>query len=75
MSNREMKPLIYVHPHAPQEIKDFADEHFWFVERVDASVIEGITGGFVDDGPVMADYALAILLENGELKLMPMPSN
>jgi hypothetical protein len=75
MSNREMKPLIYVHPNAPQGIKDFADEHFWFVERVEAGVIEGITGELVGDGPAMADYALVLLLETGDLSLMEMPSN
>ena len=73
----KIQELIYVHPHAPQEIKDLADEHFWFVERVEVSVIEGITGGLVGDGPVMAlaDYALVMLLDNGNLALWKMPSN
>jgi hypothetical protein len=70
-----MKPLIYIHPNAPQAIKDFADKHLWFVERVEAGVIEGITGGLVGDGPTIAVYALVLLEETGDLGLMEMPSN
>jgi hypothetical protein len=74
-NKKHMKPLIYVHPNAPQGIKDIADEHFWFVERVEVGIIEGITGGLVGDGPALADYALALLDETGHLNLIEMPSN
>ena len=61
---------VYLNPKAPQPVKDFLAEHFSFATQVSAVFMHEQTGGCADDGPALANYAAAILLENGELKLL-----
>lgn len=61
---------VDLNPKAPQPVKDFVAEYFSFATRVSAIFMQERTGGFTDDGPALADYSAAILLENGELQLL-----
>jgi hypothetical protein len=61
------KPLLYINPAAPEEIKRMFAETFYDIERVDPERIEEIVGGFTDGGPPLAAYAVALLDEKGEL--------
>jgi len=67
-------PCVYIHPNAPADIKKLFNENFADMPRVSATYIEGITGGFTDEGPATADYAAVCIDEKGDIRLFPFES-
>ena len=61
------KPCVYINPHAPAHIKKMMAEVFPDVPRVNAAHIEEMGLGLIGDPP-LADYAAALVDENGELR-------
>jgi hypothetical protein len=60
---RGMKtPAVYINPNAPAHIKDFFDCFFADVPRVSANYVVETFGGFIDEGPAIADYAAVLAM-------------
>jgi hypothetical protein len=62
---------LYINPNAPKHLKRTMDQVFPDVPRVSAEEMLELNPGvaFTDDGPALAEYAAALVDENGDTTL------